>query len=45
MIGNLTTRHIVIEDGAHFKGTIDIDSKQTDSKVDKAVTRAASASA
>ena len=46
VIGHLTTRHIVIEDGAHFKGTIDIgDSKQTDSKLDKAATRAAPASA
>lgn len=41
-----TTRHIVIEDRAIFKGTIDIgDNKQTDSKADKPVTRAASASA
>jgi cytoskeletal protein CcmA (bactofilin family) len=44
--GHLTTRHIVIEDGAIFKGTIDIgDSKQTDSKADKPITRAVSASA
>lgn len=44
--GHLTTRHIVVEDGALFKGTIDIgDGKQTDSKVDKPITRAASASA
>jgi len=42
--GHLTTRHIVIEDGAIFKGTIDIgDSKQTDSKADKPISRAASA--
>jgi len=46
VVGHLTTRHIVIEDGAIFKGTIDIgESKQTDSKADKPITRAASASA
>ncbi len=47
VIGHLTTRHIVIEDGAQFKGTIDIgESKQADVKAnkgDKAITRAASA--
>jgi cytoskeletal protein CcmA (bactofilin family) len=42
-VGHLTTRHIVIEDGANFKGTIDIG--ESSKQADKAIARAASASA
>ena len=47
VIGHLTTRHIVIEDGAVFRGSIDIgeSNKEADSKMQKVIARAASASA
>jgi cytoskeletal protein CcmA (bactofilin family) len=45
VIGNLTTARIMIEDGANFKGSIEID-KSTPKESDKSVApRAASASA
>jgi cytoskeletal protein CcmA (bactofilin family) len=45
VIGNLTTAQIMIEDGANFKGSIEIDNSAT-KEVDKGVTsRAASAGA
>jgi len=47
MIGNVTTRRIVIEDGAGFKGSIEIeeDGKKADSNVDSSTARALSKSA
>jgi hypothetical protein len=30
VVGELTTAHILIEDGAHFKGSIEIDRKAVD---------------
>jgi len=41
MIGDLTTRRIVIEDGAGFKGSIEIEesSKQVDSNLDNSIAR------
>src|SRR5260370_24293194 len=47
MIGNVTTRRIVIEDGAGFKGSIEIeeDGKKSDSNVDSSTARALSKSA
>ena len=48
MVGDLTTARIMIEDGAYFKGSIEIDRTSTtshDSDVDKpAYTRAAAGS-
>jgi cytoskeletal protein CcmA (bactofilin family) len=46
MIGNVTTRRIVIEDGAGFKGSIEIeeDGKKADSNVDSSTARALSKS-
>jgi cytoskeletal protein CcmA (bactofilin family) len=46
VVGELTTAHIIIEDGAHFKGSIEIDPKASDigSDLDKpAYARAATA--
>ena len=47
MIGNVTTRRIVIEDGGGFKGSIDIqeNGKQVESKPDESTVRALSKSA
>jgi len=47
MIGNVTTRRIVIEDGAGFKGNIEIQEsgKQVGSKPDSSAARAFSKSA
>jgi cytoskeletal protein CcmA (bactofilin family) len=47
MIGNVTTRRIVIEDGAGFKGSIDIQEsgKQPVTKAESAAARAISQSA
>jgi cytoskeletal protein CcmA (bactofilin family) len=47
MIGNVTTRRIVIEDGGGFKGSIDIQEsgKKTDANVDSSTARALSKSA
>ena len=47
MIGDLTTRRIVIEDGAGFKGSIEIEesSKQADSNLDNSIARRLSTSA
>jgi cytoskeletal protein CcmA (bactofilin family) len=47
MIGHVITRRIVIEDGAGFKGSIEIEesSKQVDSNLDKSIARTRSTSA
>jgi len=47
VIGDLTTQRIVIEDGASFKGSIDIEKseKQADLKMDNPIAQAASKSA
>jgi cytoskeletal protein CcmA (bactofilin family) len=45
VIGNLTTAQITIEDGANFKGSIDIDRGTPKESVKDASSRAASASA
>jgi cytoskeletal protein CcmA (bactofilin family) len=47
MIGDVTARRIVIEDGAGFKGSIEIEesSKQVDSNLDKSIARTRSTSA
>jgi len=34
VVGNLTTAHIFIEDGAHFKGSIEIDRKASDIRLE-----------
>jgi cytoskeletal protein CcmA (bactofilin family) len=44
VIGNLTTAQIIIEDGANFKGSIEIDRSAT-TEVDRVASRAASAGA
>ena len=47
VIGNVKTRRIMIEDGAGFKGSIEIEEsgKQVDSKLDKSIARTRSTSA
>ncbi len=47
MIGNVKTRRIVVEDGASFKGSIEIEesSKQVDSNLDNCAARTLSKSA
>jgi cytoskeletal protein CcmA (bactofilin family) len=47
VIGNVKTRRIVIEDGAGFKGSIEIEESgsQVDSKLDKSIARTRSTSA
>jgi cytoskeletal protein CcmA (bactofilin family) len=47
MVGDVITRRIVIEDGAGFKGSIEIEesSKQVDSKLDKTAVHTLSTSA
>ena len=47
MVGEVTTRRIVIEDGAGFKGSIEIEesSKQVDPNLDKSIARTRSTSA
>jgi cytoskeletal protein CcmA (bactofilin family) len=47
MIGDVTTRRIVIEDGAGFKGSIEIEesSKQADANLDNPIARTLSTSA
>jgi cytoskeletal protein CcmA (bactofilin family) len=47
VVGAVTMRRIVIEDGAGFKGSIEIEesSKQVDSNLDKPIARTRSASA
>src|SRR5205085_12416858 len=47
VVGNVTTRRIVIEDGAGFKGSIEIveSGKKAESKVDSSTARALSKSA
>ncbi|HEY7403693.1 MAG TPA: polymer-forming cytoskeletal protein [Candidatus Angelobacter sp.] len=45
LIGDVTTQRIVIEDGAFFKGAIDIRDREKDSKTEKVKPMAAAASA
>jgi cytoskeletal protein CcmA (bactofilin family) len=47
MIGDVTTRRVMVEDGAAFKGGIEIEesSEQVDSKLDKSIARTRSTSA